>query len=99
VLLLDEATASLDARLEREIREAIDRLAHGRTSIVVAHRLSTVLTADMIHVMDHGRIVESGTHTELLALDGLYAALYREQLTSADAPKGSDVRANAAITD
>ena len=79
VLILDEATASLDSRLERAIREATEELAKGRTTIVIAHRLSTVLAADLILVLDDGRVVERGTHHELLALGGLYSELYREQ--------------------
>ena len=79
VLILDEATSSLDSRLEREIREAMAVLARGRTTVVIAHRLSTVVAADQILVIDRGRVVERGTHDELLTLDGLYASLYREQ--------------------
>ena len=79
VLVLDEATASLDSRLEREIREATQRLARGRTTVVIAHRLSTVLAADQILVLDGGRIVERGRHAELLSQGGLYASLYEEQ--------------------
>jgi ATP-binding cassette subfamily B protein len=79
ILILDEATSALDSKLERDIREATDRLAKGRTTIVIAHRLSTVVAADVILVMSEGRIVESGRHEELLALGGLYASLYREQ--------------------
>ena len=79
VLVLDEATASLDSRLEREIREATHQLAHGRTTVVIAHRLSTVLAADQILVLDGGRVVERGRHAELLARGGLYASLYEEQ--------------------
>ena len=81
VLVLDEATASLDSRLEREIREATARLAEGRTTVVIAHRLSTVVAADVIFVLDRGRIVERGRHEELLARGGLYASLYREQFS------------------
>ena len=81
VLILDEATSSLDSRLEREIREATAVLARGRTTIVIAHRLSTVMAADQILVFDHARIVERGRHDELLARDGLYASLYREQFS------------------
>jgi ATP-binding cassette subfamily B protein len=79
ILVLDEATASLDSRLEREIRESTEHLARGRTTVVIAHRLSTVLSADMILVFDRARIVERGRHEELLALHGLYASLYSEQ--------------------
>jgi ATP-binding cassette subfamily B protein len=83
VLVLDEATASLDSRLERVIREAMEELASGRTTVVIAHRLSTVLKADQILVLDGGRVVERGRHEELLALGGLYAQLYREQFEDA----------------
>ncbi|MGE3961194.1 MAG: ABC transporter ATP-binding protein [Dehalococcoidia bacterium] len=86
VLVFDEATAALDTRLEREIREATAQLARGRTTVVIAHRLSTVLAADVIYVFDQGRVVERGRHEELLALDGLYAELYREQFAETDEP-------------
>jgi ATP-binding cassette subfamily B protein len=87
ILVLDEATASLDSRLEREIREATARLSEGRTTVVIAHRLSTVVAADLILVFDHGRIVERGRHEDLLRHEGLYALLYREQFRDApDAP-------------
>jgi len=81
VLIMDEATASLDSKLEREIREATRLLARGRTTVVIAHRLSTVLEADQILVLDQGSIVERGRHAELLAQGGLYASLYHEQFS------------------
>ncbi len=83
VLLLDEPTSALDAESEALIREALDRLARGRTTLVIAHRLSTVLDSDLIIVMDRGRIVERGTHAELLAAQGLYADLYQLQFAGA----------------
>ncbi|WP_235038130.1 ABC transporter ATP-binding protein [Microbacterium sp. 18062] len=83
VLLLDEATSALDTVSERVVQAALDAAARGRTTITVAHRLSTVIGADAIHVLDAGRIVESGTHQQLIAAGGLYADLAAEQLASA----------------
>ncbi len=79
VLLLDEATSALDAESENLVQQALDRLMENRTTLVIAHRLATVLKADRIVVMENGRIVETGTHSELTAAGGLYAKLARLQ--------------------
>ena len=79
ILILDEATSALDSESERAVQDALDRLAKGRTSLVIAHRLSTIRDADLILVMDQGRIVERGTHEALIERDGLYRRLHRLQ--------------------
>ncbi|HEX7490583.1 MAG TPA: ABC transporter ATP-binding protein, partial [Candidatus Limnocylindrales bacterium] len=84
VLILDEATSALDTVSERLIQSALEGLVAGRTTIAIAHRLSTILRADLILVYDRGRIVERGTHAQLLACNGLYARLYHEQFATPD---------------
>ena len=85
ILLLDEATSALDNESERVVQEALERLMQGRTSLVVAHRLSTIKNASRIAVLEHGRLVELGPHDELLADDGLYARLWHSQFRSQEA--------------
>jgi subfamily B ATP-binding cassette protein MsbA len=79
ILLLDEATSALDTESEQHVQAALDTLMRNRTTIVIAHRLSTIENADRILVMEQGQIVESGSHTELMALSGHYAKLYKKQ--------------------
>jgi subfamily B ATP-binding cassette protein MsbA len=79
ILILDEATSALDNESERYIQQALDELMKSRTTLVIAHRLSTIERVDKIVVMDKGRIVEQGTHQELLAKDAIYAKLYKMQ--------------------
>ena len=90
ILLLDEATSALDATSERQVQEALARLMEGRTTLVIAHRLSTVTKADLIVVMNAGTVVEQGTHASLLADDGLYAQLCRIQFEDSAALGKSD---------
>jgi ATP-binding cassette subfamily B multidrug efflux pump len=87
ILILDEATSSVDTRTEVLIQEAMGRLMRGRTTFVIAHRLSTIRNADLILMMEHGRIVEKGTHQELLAAQGPYAALYQSQFAGRAVPE------------
>jgi ATP-binding cassette subfamily B protein len=81
ILILDEATSSVDTRTEVSIQKAMSELMKGRTSFVIAHRLSTIRDADLILVMNHGKIIEQGTHEGLLAQAGFYADLYNSQFT------------------
>jgi ABC-type multidrug transport system fused ATPase/permease subunit len=94
VLLLDEATSALDAESEHMVQEALDRIAAGRTVVVIAHRLSTVQAADTVAVVEGGCIAEQGSHQQLLEAGGVYAALVRRQLlfasVSQPAPQGTD---------
>jgi ABC-type transport system involved in Fe-S cluster assembly fused permease/ATPase subunit len=85
VLILDEATSALDSHTEQEIQAALDLVSKGRTTIVIAHRLSTVIAADEIIVLSDGRIVERGTHADLLRAEGLYASMWARQREASEA--------------
>jgi subfamily B ATP-binding cassette protein MsbA len=89
ILILDEATAALDTESERLVQDALERLMPDRTTLVIAHRLSTIEHADQVLVLDNGRLVEQGTHAELLARGGLYARLHRMQFREPDAADAS----------
>jgi ATP-binding cassette subfamily B protein len=84
ILILDEATSSVDNDTEAAIQRSLERISHSRTTLIIAHRLSTIVSADRIHVLDKGRIVESGTHSELLGKDGIYSALWSVQTGQQD---------------
>ena len=86
ILILDEATSSLDTRSERLIQDSLEKLMAGRTTFAVAHRLSTIVSADLILVLKDGQVVERGTNTELLAKGGLYSKLHKEQFGAAPVP-------------
>ena len=85
LLLLDEATSALDAQSEQMVQAALEQAMQGRTTLVIAHRLATVQKADVIWVLDHGRLVEQGTHAELIARGGLYASLAALQFNAPSA--------------
>src|SRR5690606_26939789 len=95
ILILDEATSALDNESERQVQASLEHLMAGRTTLVIAHRLSTVQKADCIVVLDRGRIVEQGSHAELLAADGLYASLYRLQFREETEPASDTPAAQA----
>jgi ATP-binding cassette subfamily B protein len=80
ILILDEATSSVDTMTEQKIRNAILKITEGRTSFIIAHRLSTIRDSDIIIVINNGQLTESGTHDELMSLDGVYASMYRTQV-------------------
>ena len=79
VVIFDEATSALDTQTEKKVQKTLDELAKNRTTIIIAHRLSTVRNADVIYVLDHGRLIERGSHDELMARHGKYFALYEAQ--------------------
>jgi ATP-binding cassette, subfamily B, heavy metal transporter len=85
ILILDEATSALDSRTEGEVQAAIAEAARGRTTLAVAHRLSTIARADRLFILDAGRIAETGTHAELLARGGLYATMWAAQIEAGEA--------------
>jgi ATP-binding cassette, subfamily B, heavy metal transporter len=99
LMIFDEATSALDSANERAIQAELAQAAQGRTTLVIAHRLSTVINAAQILVMAEGRVVERGTHPELLALDGRYAHMWRLQQTHGDTAAASDSAASPTLGD
>ncbi len=95
ILIFDEATSALDSKSEKAIQAELRRIAQDRTTLTIAHRLSTIVDADEILVLDHGRIVERGTHAALLALAGVYARMWQLQQTEASDETESPVPAGA----
>ena len=101
ILLLDEATSALDTESEKVVQEALDKAREGRTSIVIAHRLSTVYSADCIVVIKGGKVAEQGTHSELLAMKGIYYKLNRFQMLASEGAGEQDTSnddSNVAVT-
>ena len=86
IVFLDEATSALDQKTEDKVKRALDRLSKGRTTIMVAHRLSSVMAADRIYVLEAGKVIEAGTHTELMARQGLYQSLFQAQHKNYEGP-------------
>ena len=97
ILVLDEATSALDTHTEQDIQQALRAVAHHRTTLTIAHRLSTVVDADQIIVLDHGRVVEHGTHTALLSQGGVYAGMWLRQAEQQDAPEAKVLAASGAL--